>query len=242
MIVNETFVKTFWPGVTDPVGRRIRFNGERAPWMTVVGLVEDVRHYGLERPMRPGVYMPVAQLPANSSPSPSRRTGTRGLHTDRPRRHSRTRSGTAAVPGANDGGGLRAIAVAAHALLVAARRLRLTALVMALGGTYGVTSYLVSQRTREIGIRVALGARTLDIARGVLRASLTIVAIGILVGLAASVRAARQLSTLLFGVPPHDTGVLISALLVLLVTAAAADVLPRGGPGNVDPMKSLRVE
>ena len=98
------------------------------------------------------------------------------------------------------------------------------ALILALGGTYGVTSYLVSQRTREIGIRLALGARRADIIRGVLRASLTIAGIGIALGMAASVGAARQLSTLLFGVPPHDASVLIVALLVLLGTAAAANV------------------
>ncbi len=62
IIVNETFVKTFWPGVTDPVGRRIRGNSREAPWMTVVGMVGDVKHYGLERPMRPGVYLPLVQV------------------------------------------------------------------------------------------------------------------------------------------------------------------------------------
>ena len=116
------------------------------------------------------------------------------------------------------------------------------ALILALGGTYGVTSYLVSQRTREIGIRLALGARRIDITQSVLRGSLTIAAIGILAGLAASVGVARQLSTLSFGVPPHDTQVLVSALLVLMVTAAAANILPARRASKVDPMKSLRVE
>jgi ABC-type antimicrobial peptide transport system permease subunit len=116
------------------------------------------------------------------------------------------------------------------------------ALILALGGTYGVTSYLVSQRTREIGIRLALGARKGDIIRGVLRTSLTIVGIGIVLGLAASVGAARQLSTLLFGVPPHDTSVLAGTLFVLLGTAAAANILPARRASRVDPMKSLRID
>jgi hypothetical protein len=61
VIVNETFARTFWPGLADPVGRRMRSNNAKAPWMTVVGYVEDVKHYGLERPMRPGIYQPLSQ-------------------------------------------------------------------------------------------------------------------------------------------------------------------------------------
>ena len=243
VIVNETFVKTFWPGVSDPIGRRIRYNGERAPWMTVVGLVEDVRHYGLERPMRPGIYMPVAQLPANQltvviktkqAPeafTPTARAALRELDPELPLFRVRTMEEALARS-------LSQRALYSWLLGVFAS----LALILALGGTYGVTSYLVSQRTREIGIRLALGARRIDITRSVLRGSLMIAAIGILVGLAASVGAARQLSTLLFGVPPHDTRVLVSALLVLMVTAAAANILPARRASNVDPMKSLRVE
>ena len=211
--------------------------------MTVVGLVEDVRHYGLERPMRPGIYMPVAQLPANQltvaiktkrHPRPSHRPPARPFASWIPscpcsacarwRKRSRNPCRSARC--------IRGCSVSSPSL----------ALILALGGTYGVTSYLVSQRTREIGIRLALGARRGDIIRGVLRASLTIVGIGIVLGLAASVGAARQLSTLLFGVPPHDTSVLIAALLVLLGTAAAANVLPARRASRINPMKSLRVE
>ena len=80
------------------------------------------------------------------------------------------------------------------------------ALVLALGGSYGVTSYLVSQRTREIGIRVALGARSADIVQAVLRRSLITVTAGVAVGVAASLGSSRLLADLLFGVPPHDLG------------------------------------
>jgi predicted permease len=225
VIINETFLKTFFPGVSDPAGRRIRYNGDKAPWMTVVGLVEDVRHYGLEQPMRPGIYMPVAQLPANqltvaikTKQAPEAFASTaravlRELDPELPLFRVRTME---------------------EAL---ARSLSQRTLY-----SYGVTSYLVSQRTREIGIRLALGARRADITRTVLRGSLTIVGTGVLIGLAASVGAAQQLSTLLFGVPPYDTRVLVSALLVLMATAAAANILPARRAAKIDPIRSLRVE
>jgi ABC-type antimicrobial peptide transport system permease subunit len=116
------------------------------------------------------------------------------------------------------------------------------ALVLALGGTYGVTSYLVSQRTRELGIRVALGARRRDITRTVLRGSLTVVGTGVILGVAASMGAARLLADRLFGVPPHDVRVLLLAAAVLLIFAALANWLPARRAARVDPMRALRTE
>jgi ABC-type antimicrobial peptide transport system permease subunit len=116
------------------------------------------------------------------------------------------------------------------------------ALLLALGGTYGVTSYLVSQRTREIGIRVALGARRADIVTTVLRSSLVIVSVGVIVGVATAVGVARWLADLLFGVPPHDVRILASAVAILFALAAAANWLPARRAARVDPMQSLRAE
>lgn len=116
------------------------------------------------------------------------------------------------------------------------------ALVMALGGTYGVTSYLVSQRTREIGIRVALGARTADIARAVLGTSLVIVATGLAAGFAGSFGIGRLLGEMLFGVPPQDPRVLLATAALLVATALAANWFPARRAARVDPMRSLRAE
>src|SRR5215217_549840 len=93
------------------------------------------------------------------------------------------------------------------------------ALVLALGGSYGVASYLVSQRTRELGIRIALGAQAGDIVRTVLVGSLTVVVIGVALGIAASLATGRYLETLLFGVPPHDARILSAAAALLLVVS-----------------------
>jgi putative ABC transport system permease protein len=114
------------------------------------------------------------------------------------------------------------------------------ALVLALGGSYGVTSYLVSQRTHEIGIRVALGARRADIVRTVLRRSLVIVSAGVVLGVGASVGLARLMADLLFGVAPHDIRILAAAAAILFTLAAAANWLPARRAARVDPVLSLR--
>jgi ABC-type lipoprotein release transport system permease subunit len=115
------------------------------------------------------------------------------------------------------------------------------ALVLALGGSYGVTSYLVSQRTREIGIRVALGARSADIVRAVLRTGLMTVSCGVILGVAASLGLGRVLADLLFGVPATDPAILAGAAVVLVIFAAIANWLPARRAARVDPMRSLRM-
>ena len=245
IIVNETFVKTFWPGVANPIGRRIGVNSRDpdAEWMTVVGLVEDVRHYGLERPMRPGVYLPLAQ-----SPSPNLSVAIRTT------RDPAAFIGTArnVVREMDPDLALYRVQTMEQALRKSLSQRALyswllavfagMALVLALGGTYGVTSYLVSQRTRELGIRVALGARRRDITATVMRGGLAVVGAGAALGVAASLGAARLLADRLFGVPAHDGRVLTIALAILVTTALVANWLPARRAGRIDPMRSLRAE
>jgi putative ABC transport system permease protein len=242
-IVNETFAKTFWPKLADPVGRRFKYNDDDAPWMTVVGLVRDIKHYGLERPMRPGVYFPLPAQPVQ--------TLTVALHT----------SGDAAALA----GGARAVVreLDADLPLFRVRTMEqamreslavraayswmlgvfaLLALVLALGGAYGVASYLVTQRTREIGIRVALGARTADIVHTVVGRGIAVVTIGVVAGVAASLGAAKLLADLLFGAGSRDAAVLGGATAILLFTALLANWLPARRATRIDPMRSLRTE
>ena len=114
------------------------------------------------------------------------------------------------------------------------------ALLLALGGSYGVTSYLVSQRTRELGIRVALGAKRSDISKTVLKGSLAVVSIGVIIGIAGAIGAGRLLASLLFGVPPYDTLILAIAASALAATGFLANWLPARRASRVDPMVSLR--
>ena len=116
------------------------------------------------------------------------------------------------------------------------------ALLLALGGSYGVTSYLVSQRTRELGIRVALGARRTDISRAVLKSSLAVVSIGVVIGIGGAIGAGRFLASLLFGVPPYDGLILAIATVGLFSTGLLANWLPAHRASRVDPMVSLRAD
>jgi len=114
------------------------------------------------------------------------------------------------------------------------------ALLLALGGTHGVTSYLVSQRTRELGIRIALGARRSDISRAVLKGGVEVIAIGVALGILGAIGAGRFLSSLLFGVPPYDTLILTIAAVSLFTTGLLANWLPARRAARVDPVVSLR--
>jgi putative ABC transport system permease protein len=244
VIVNETFVRTFWPGADDAVGKRIAFDGNDQPWITVVGVVRDVKHYGLEQPMRPGLYFPLPQLPDNAGTmtlairtsgdpaafAPAARALVQKLDASLPLFRMRTME-TAVRES------LRTRVVYSWMLAIFAA----IALVLALGGAYGVTSYLVSQRTREIGIRMALGAGTRDVVGSVLRGSFASVGCGTALGLVAAVVAASSVDELLFGVPAHEPLSLAAAAVTLALSALFATFLPARRAARTDPSVSLRV-
>jgi len=248
IIVNETFVKTMWPGAASAVGKRVHIGTNPPPgkpirWLTVVGVTMDVKHYGLEQPVRPGVYLP--------EPLQPRATNTVVLKM----------AGDPAAIASAAGAAMRDVdpEIPAYDMrtmderLARSRSLRaayswmlgvfaVMALVLALGGSYGVTSYLVSQRTRELGIRVALGAKRSDISRTVLEGSLAIVSIGVIIGIAGAIGAGRFLASLLFGVPPYDALILAIAAIALATTGFLANWLPARRASRVDPMVSLRAD
>jgi predicted permease len=241
VIVNETFARTFWPNVPDPTGKRLSFRSDKPEWITVVGVTKDIKHYGFERPMRPGVYFPLSwtqrfqlAVTVRTEGDPRAFTGTarsvlQQVDPDLPLYRIRTMEDAVAES-------LRGRAIYSWMLAVFA----VMALVLAVGGTYGVTSYLVNQRSREIGIRLAIGARPRDIFGAVLRASARAIVVGILLGAAGAVALAGLLGDLLFGVSPRDPLVLVIATTTLLVAALLANWLPARRAAKTDPMLSLR--
>jgi hypothetical protein len=249
IIVNETFVKTTWPGAASGVGKRL-YQGSGPPssgrpirWLTVVGVTEDLKHYGLERPVRPGVYLPIPIYPRNAntvvlktagdpaSIAPAVQAAVREVDPEIPAYDMRTMDERLALSRS-----LRA----AYSWMLGV--FAVMALLLALGGSYGVTSYLVSQRTRELGIRVALGAKRGDISRTVLKGSLAVVSIGVAIGIAGAIGAGRLLASLLFGVPPYDALILALAAASLAATGFLANWLPARKASRVDPMVSLRAD
>jgi putative ABC transport system permease protein len=243
VIVDETFARTFWGEGVAAVGRRIKTRGKDSPWFTVVGVAGDVRHYGLERPMRPGLYFPQSFDPtANMTMAvhtrvdpesiiPAVRQALREIDPELPLVGARTMEENLR----------RSLALrAAFSWMLAV--FAFLAFVLAIGGAYGVATYLVTQRTREIGIRVALGARTGDILKTVVGHGLSVVAAGVTCGIVASLVVTRLLTDALFGVSPADVTVLTFVASVLVGTALMANGLPARRAARIDPMRSLRTE
>lgn len=242
VIVNETFARIFWPDA-DPLGKRIRYREEGSPWFTVVGIARDVKHYGLDVKMRPGVYLPFLQTPVRtmavalrtaSDPtnlvSPAREI-VRGMDADLPIYEVATMSQRV-----DESLRIRRSYSSLFGLFAA------VALLLACGGVYGVIAHAVSQRTREIGIRMALGARAGQILRQVLGRGLVLVSTGILIGLAGASWAAGLLETFLFGVSGSDPITYAAVTLLLTAVALVAMVLPARRAARVDPNRALHVE
>jgi predicted permease len=243
VIVNETFVKTFWGTGVQGVGRRIRVRDPAAKWVAVVGVVGDVKHYGLERPMRPGLYVPLPMIPRPTlrmalhttvdpqSLMPTVRQVVREMDPELPVFAVRTMEET-----------IRQSLALRAALSWMLGVFAALAFALAIGGAYGVSTYLVTQRTREIGIRVALGAGPGDILKHVVGRAVGVVGAGVACGLIAAVAIARLLTDTLFGVSPADVPILAAVAAVLVTTAIAANGLPARRAARIDPMRSLRTE
>jgi len=241
-IVNETFVRTHMADGRDPIGRRIHGGGGN-PWLTVVGVARDVKHYGLDEPMRPGVYQPIRQVPVSVfyvalrtapgavSPIPSARAVTAELDPEMPLFSERT---------------MQAIldeslwTRRATSWLIAA--FSGVALLLAVAGLYGVISYSVAQRTREIGVRMALGARAAQVRGQVVRQGMAVVGAGVVVGLAAALAMAGLVSRILSQVEATEPLVYVGVCLLLAAVAVGANWFPARRAAALDPMTVLRGE
>jgi predicted permease len=245
-VVNERFAREYFPGES-PLGARIRWARQKEPlWIEIVGVVADVRHFGLSRDEEPAVYTPYAQ-----SLQPWKRWMELVVRGDG------GQSGLAAlvrqkvhavdplipVPGA------RALTAIVDSSLGHERfRTQLLAifaglaLLLASVGIAGVMSQSVRQRTTEIGIRMALGAPPDRMLREVMGEGLRLTALGIGIGLVAAAAASSALSSLLFGVRPIDPVTYAGVALILAAAAMLACFLPARRAANVDPMVALRSE
>jgi putative ABC transport system permease protein len=240
-IVSEAAVRAFWKD-ENPIGTRIRFSPD-TPWMTVVGVAADVRNRRLTEAPQPILYRPLEQSPGYALAVLIRARGNppglgeaiardvRAVDSDVP---------VYAVRTMNDWIGA---AVAERRFLM---RLLLAfgaaAVGIALVGIYGVMAYAVSRRTREIGIRMAIGANQNDVSRMVVRQGMTLTAAGLAVGLAGAVGLSRLITSQLFGVQPTDPATLASVLTLMVAVAVAAGYLPARRAARVDPMVVLRTD
>src|SRR5215213_308892 len=244
LLVSEGLAARFWPN-QDPIGKRIKRpwnpGHEDEPWRTVVGVVRDVKQYGLDKPSASAVYLPHAQYPvsfmtlvARTSVDPAEMIGTirqtvQQLDPDQVPTEIATMQEV--MVGSVQTQRFSMFVMGAFALL---------ALVLAAVGIYGVMSYVVAQRTHEIGIRMALGAGMRNILRLILRSALRMTVAGIFLGAAGAFALTRLMKSLLFGVMPTDFPTFVVVCLSLVVVALVACYLPARKATKVDPLVALR--
>ncbi len=248
VIINETFARRFFPG-QDPLGERVvieRAGGGREVQdpREVVGVVGDVRHAGLDEEAGPEFYVPYTQAPESYMSVAVRASGADLAGVGASLREAiRAADGQMYVPAAQPLTELIAESVAerrSSAMLTGL--FASVALLLAAVGIYGVIAYTVTQRTHEIGIRMALGARPRDVLRHVIWQGTRLLLVGLAVGLAASLAVTRVLTGMLYGVRPTDAPTFALVTLVLSAVALLACYLPARRAMKVDPLIALRYE
>src|SRR5437868_1279555 len=246
-IINDSMARQFFAG-ENPIGQQVRYARQKTPyWMTIIGVVADTKDLGLDEDEGPAIYTPMMQKQ------------------EQWRRYSflvvRAKGGDplSLVPeikqsvwSLNSQVPVTSVFLESHLLeqSIGPRRVNTfllitfaaTALLLAVIGLYGVISYAMAQRTREIGIRMALGARREDVVLMVFREALRLAVIGVVLGCVAALVSARLLSSFLFNVKPLDAVSFVSGSVVLVLTALLATLMPARRAASVDPMVALRYE
>jgi len=244
-IVNDAFAREYYPG-EEVLGRRVRWASGDGTWITIVGVVADVRGLSLDQREVPAVHMPYAQeinpwrrwmdvaLRADGQASvlaPALRREMLAVDRNVPITKVRTMEDV-----------LEASVAERRFNLLLLGAFALIALALAAAGTYGVMAYLVTQRTREIGVRLAIGAQPGDVFRLVVGRGLMLAAFGVVLGLAAAAMLSRMLESMLFNVQPNDAATFGASAAVLLTAVALASFLPARRASRMDPLEALRSE
>jgi putative ABC transport system permease protein len=246
-LVNRTAAQEFWPN-QDPIGKRLKLGrmDSNNPWMQVVGVTGDVRDAGLNEPLRPAVYCPYLQAGASLQWQRFLAVRTNGdpfsivrelwriatnLDRDEPLNHVMLLSDI--VQRETSQSQIQTALLSGLAVL---------ALIMASIGIYGVMAYLVTQRTQEIGVRMALGAQKRQILSMVVKRGMNLTLIGVIAGISATFALVRWITSLLFGVSPTDVSVIGGVTVLLTLVALIACLIPACRAASIDPIKALRAE
>jgi predicted permease len=254
MIVARAFARHFWPN-GGAIGKRVKTGGPDAPWSTIVGVVGDVHDEALTKPVDEVMYQPTIGLmqPQPGVPDTviAENVMTLTIRT--------AGDPSAAFPAVRNEiwaldrnlplvnvQGLSAVVNSAMArttfTLIMIGAAAGVALLLGAIGIYGVISYMVSLRTREIGVRIALGAQTEQVRGMVVRQGLGLAVVGAAIGLVGAVALSSLISSLLYGITPHDPVTLASVTLGLLAVAAVASWLPAMRAARIDPIEALRAD
>lgn len=244
-IANDEMVKQFFPN-ENPLGRRVRWaRNPVVEWIEIVGVVGNVKHFGLDLPEQPALYSPYTQINSwkrwmtfavRTQADPAAMTQVVKeqiwkVDSQLPITRVKTMNDVAAA--SFDARRFNMLLLTLFAGL---------ALVLAAVGVYGVMSYAVTQRTHEIGIRMALGAQVGNVLKLVMKSGLMIATVGVAIGLAGAFALTRLMSSLLFAVEPTDKATFAGVSLCLLLIALAACYIPARRATKVDPLQALRYE
>jgi putative ABC transport system permease protein len=245
-IINETMARQYWPD-EDPLGKRFKLEPGSGPWLTIVGVVADVRQMGMDLPVQAEIYLSYRQIGSHQWFQPRDlvvraagdpqnlvagvREAIRAADPDQPISNIATMAMLLGEEGGARRSGMMLISVFAG-----------LALLLASMGIYGVLSYFVVQQTQEIGIRMALGAHRRDILSLVLRKGMEWTLFGAALGVAAGLALTRLMKSLLFGVSATDAVTFVAVSLFLIAVALLACLIPARRAAKVDPIVALRCE
>jgi putative ABC transport system permease protein len=248
-VVSESLARKYWPG-ENPIGKRLKPNFSGSVWCTVVGVAGDVRHWGADVDIEPTAYYPYTQIPdsirqlleadmgiavrsnlGQSDLLRSIRSAVAGIDKDLPVYEVATMDSMVA-----DSSSLRRFDLSLLATF------SVLALSLAVIGVYAVMSYSVSQRTKEIGIRIALGAGARDVLRLILNQAARLAIAGVLTGVAGAFFLRKVLASFLYGLSANDPLVLLSVPLMMMLVVLLACYLPARRAAKIDPLVTLRYE
>jgi predicted permease len=243
-VINQTMAERYWPG-RDPIGRKFQFAGDIRPWMQVAGVVRDGKYLGISDHPEPYFYVPLRQNYGSSEVLLVRSSAPPELVMAEVRKEISTLAPGLPVTGVqtmlqrlDESGGLRSLR--RSALLAAA--LGSLGLALALIGLYGVVSYAAVQRTREIGIRMALGAQANSIRNLILGQGVIVVCAGLAIGLVFSMVSVPVVRRFLINISPTDPLTYAGVAMLFVLVALVACYLPARRALRVDPIVALRCE
>ncbi|HEX4949197.1 MAG TPA: FtsX-like permease family protein, partial [Blastocatellia bacterium] len=242
VVISETTARRYFPN-ENPIGKRLGFGLEKPDWREIVGVVGDVRHFGLSQDSRPTMYFSSLQISRSVTNILLRVQGDPANYVTVLRRDVQTLDKNLALSATLTMDEAVATTIATPRLLMLLfAGFAVVALLLAALGIYGVMAYAVSTRTHEVGIRIALGAESRDVLRLIVGQGMKLALIGVAIGLTASLALTRLMKSLLFGVSTTDPLTFAGVALLLTLIALLACWVPARRATTVDPMIALRTD